>query len=330
MFDNMLIPRHSICSSYASGKIVGALIDDPLLPNSLRRRAKWEHAKAFEECDFPLFERDADLSGISGSSKGKLCTPWHYYLRGDRQAMYGAQKTGDCVSWGIRTASDITRVWEISREGQAESYDRRQATCLIYSGRGHTGQGANSGSLSRWHVETGFALESIIVDADGKEWDLRSYGDYVSLGMRYGRRGMPDALIEVTKKHRMRQTSNVRDMDALADALFNGYGAHVGSGIGVSSSGDPISRLRGGWAHNMAIVGFDDTRKHSRSRLFFWDQSWGNWNRISNIPEEWKPWGQGMFALTESDSWKAVRGGGCWIFSDSDGFPGRPFDNLLI
>lgn len=331
--DNLLIDTLELPGAYASGQVVGAIIDDPLLPARLREQARREHSEVLGSLPFPLLCRDADLSAITGSSKGQLCTPWKFYLKSDPQsAMTGAQKTGDCVSWGSRTASDITRCWEVWNK-QDESYVKRQATCLLYSGRGHNGQGASPARLSKWHVETGFLLEDLFTDTDGKSWDFRDYASYVRIGMSYGRSGFPKSITDITKQHKLQTCSLVEEMDALADCLWNGYGAHCGSSIGVSSSGDPISHLRGSWAHDMAIVGFDDrpeTHTKFGSRIWFWDQSWGEWNKVTNIPAEWQPWGQGMFALSENDTWRAVRQGGTWVFSNSNGFPARPFNNLLV
>lgn len=326
--DNFLLDVSDIQLEYESGRLIGAIIDDPLLSDTLRRQARYETDEVFATID-----AHGDFSAIVGSSKGKLCTPWKQYIKSDPDnALKGAQGTGDCVSWGGRTASDTTRCWEIWTKGD-EQYIKRQATCLIYSGRGHNGQGASPAKLSKWHINTGYLLEILFTDADGKVWDFTDYKKYMRIGMNNGRNGLPDAIIDITKQHRLQRTVNLTEMDAIADALFNGYGVHCGSSIGVSKVGDPISNLRGSWAHDMAIVGFDDrpeTHEKYGSRIWMWDNSWGNWNTVTNIPTEWQPWGQGMFALNENDTWRAVRSGGCWCFSDSDGFPARPYDNLLI
>jgi hypothetical protein len=319
--------------AYEVGQIMGAWLDIPLLPAAIRQQARYEQAEVMETLDYPRLIYDAPLGAIVGSSKGKLCAPWKFYLRSDAElALSGAQLTGDCVSWGVRTASDITRCWKIWMSGGHE-YRKRQATCLIYSGRGHNGRGASPAKLSKWHVNTGFLLEDVFTGTDGKKWDFTTYSNYVRLGMSYGRVGFPNSITDITKEFRHQQTSLTEDMDSLADCLYNGYGAHCGSGIGVSSTGDPISSLRGYWAHDMAIVGFDDrpeTHEKYGSRIWFWDNSWGNWNRVSNIPDDWKPWGQGMFALSENSTWKAVRQGGTWVFAETKGFPAQPFDNLLV
>lgn len=332
MNDHMLIPTRDLPAMYASGKIIGCTAESSDFSEFQRKKAAYARAETLDHLLIPTTDH-ANLSSIQGTSKGKLCTPYKWYLKQDPSfALKGAQLTGDCVSWGVRTVSDITRCWNIWVLKKVHEYLKRQATALIYSGRGFTGQGADPSRLSRWHVETGFLLEDLYT-LGGKQWDFRSYKDYVSLGMRYGKTGLPSEVISEAKKHRHKVTTLVKDLDALADLTFNGYPGHCGSSMGVSDKGGPVSRRSGSWAHDMAIVGFDDTPEcHEKfgGRIWFWDQSWGIWNNVTNIPEAWKPWGEGMFALNDSDTWFAVRQLETWVFSDTDGFPAQPYDHMLI
>lgn len=76
------------------------------------------------------------------------------------------------------------------------------------------------------------------------------------------------------------------------------------------------------WCGN---CGYDDTRKYHRETIIIWDQSWGIWNHIkaSDWPVEYGPMPEGAFALTLTDTMKAVRGGECHALSDSVGFRPR-------
>jgi hypothetical protein len=330
MSDNLLIPASDLYYQYNTGLVRGCTVDDDMHSYFERKEARRNSAEFAATMPIPNFENQSNLdSKLKGSSKGKLCTPWKYYMKIDPlKALFGAQATGDCVSWGVRTAIDITRVWEILVKGDAEEYIKRQATAMLYAARGHTSQGADPARISKAAVNDGILLEQSYLDG---KYDFTEYSKYVQLGIRSGRTGLPQDLKEVTRQNRIGTAANCRNMDALADACWNGYMPHVGSGIGVSKTGDPLSRLQGGWSHDMAIVGFDDTRKYFPFRVWFWDQSWGNWNRVLNIPKEWMPWGQGMFALSEDDTWRAVKGGGCYVFSNTSGFPARAsLSNSLI
>jgi hypothetical protein len=77
----------------------------------------------------------------------------------------------------------------------------------------------------------------------------------------------------------------------------------------------------------MASVGYDDTKEFFPQRVWFWDQSWGNWNKVTSLPAAYQPWGEGMYILNDADTLYAVRQGECSIFSDTLGFEFRPFDN---
>jgi hypothetical protein len=320
--------------AYSTGAVVGCFVPkDNGSPWWARRAGAYDLDAVMTELVIPVFGVGSSGSQISGSGTDRLCTPWHHYLKLDpTAAMRGAQRTGDCVSWAIRGASDTARSFDILGRHEPETYLKRQATCGIYSGRGHTGTGASPARLSQYHVRIGIVLEQVYQTSD-ETYDFRDYEQYVTWGIQNGRSGVPEDLRQVTAQYGPRTTSLVAGMEELKDLLWNGYGVHCGSGIGVSDYGDPVSQLQGGWSHDMQICGYDDrpdTRKKFGEAVYFWDQSWGNWNRVIAIPEEWKPWGQGMFALSESDTWRAVQQQGTWVFSNKDGFPAQPIDNSLI
>jgi hypothetical protein len=320
---------------YKLGYLNGVLLDIEGVPWNFRKFAKYnfDFLKANQEDNQSIiFEDTTYYHAIRGSSKGVRVMGHQNYLKIDpKKAMSGAQSTGDCVSWAIRDALDRLRTNKIAG-GAWEAYIERQATCGIYSGRGHTGQGADPVGLSAFAVKIGTILE-IVYEIGGKKYDFTNYDNYVSWGMSRGRQGVPDDLLEKTKQYTAGGYKVVATTDALADLLANGGTAHCGSGIGVSSQGDPISRLQGSWAHDMSIVGFDDTSEcHEKfgGRIWLWDQSWGNWNSVSNIPDWWKPWGQGMFALTDASTQRAVGQGGTCVFYDGKWFDAEPIENKII
>jgi len=327
-FDNLLIPTVELPGMYERGEILGAYLDSEDFPADIRALARYGADEFQANEPHPLFATAPKDPEIVGSGKGKFCPIWHKYIAQDpSKAMAGSQYTGDCVSWGARCASDITRSWEIWL-GDLESYVVRQATAMLYAARGHTGQGADPARISRAHVADGVLLEQAYLDG---KWDFTDYSKYVKLGMSYGRSGLPEELKAITRLHKMETTSAVRGAEEWMDALWNGYGIHYGFSAGVSSVGSPISRLSGRTAHDVACVGYDDSPEAIEAygeTVFFFDQSWGNWNTVTNIPERWKPWGQGMYALLKSSLERQGISGYC--FSKFNGFKSQPFDNLLI
>jgi hypothetical protein len=310
------------------GGFIGCYVDDPELPMHYRRVARYGRAQLLEQLLMPKVEDFA--SEIEGVGDGQLATPWHAYLNIDpAEAMKGNQLTGDCTSWATRCAVDIERCCAILA-GESEDYIAQLATAIVYGNRGHGGQGMSVARAAQGMKDNGLAIETEYLDG---RYDFRNYKDYYQLGMKWGRRGIPADLLEITRKNRVKTISSVNTLEAVRDLTQTGRAVSVGSMIGVASTGDPVSRLKGSWSHAMTIVGHDsrpETVRKFGSRLYFWDQSWGDWNRLTGLLPEWGDFGQGMFVLNERDTWKAVRSGDCWTFTETDGFPNRKLNWLLI
>jgi hypothetical protein len=320
---------------YSLGYIHGVLIDTDEAPWFARKYAKYnfDYLKDNQEDNQSIYFEDTSYyANIKDSGKGKRVLNHLNYIQFDpTKAMVGAQDTGDCVSWAIRMALDQLRCNKIAL-GAWEAYIARQATCGIYSGRGHTGQGADPVGLSAYAVKIGTILERVY-EIGSNKYDFTNYSDYVRWGMSRGRSGVPSDLLEQTKQYTAGGYKVVTTNDALADLMYNKGTAHCGSGLGVESTGNPISRRRGSWSHDMGITGYDDTdecKEKFGGRIWLWDQSWGNWNTVSNIPDWWKPWAQGMFALNDSDTAYAVRQGGTVVFFDGSWFKADPITNSII
>lgn len=316
-----VVTPQALHTGYSTGRIMGALVDTDNSPWYVRQYVQYNRdflARNQEDGHSIIFEDTPYYSKIKGLGAGKRLLPYHKYLQLDpEKAMRGAQATGDCVSWGIRTALDILRAINVFLKG--ERYICRQATAGIYSGRGHTGQGADPVALSAWAIKIGTLLEQEY-KTSSNTYDFRDYKSYVRWGMSRGRIGMPEDLLELTKPYTADSYKIVRTTEAARDIMAAGGSIHCGSGLGVSSQGNPISRRSGSWAHDMAVPGFDDTREFFNFCVWCWDQSWGQWNTVTNIPEAWKPHPEGMFYLDDSTTQGAFSGGGACAF-----LPGRWF-----
>ncbi len=261
--------------------------------------------------------------------QGQLCLHFRHYLTIDPAKAYrGAQLTGDCVSWSKRTMRDQARCYDIGHLNQAEEYVKRSATADLYSMRGHTGAGASPSQLALAATKIGILLETPVKSPDGEVWDFSDYKSYYRLGIQHGRNGFPQWIFDLNRDYGPKQVAEINTPEELLTALWNGCGVGVGSMIGVSKSGGKdgvsfVSPLQGSWPHDMAIVGFDDTRQHHRETLILWDQSWGKWNRIEGWPPEYGQIPEGLFCLTLTDTMRAVRQGECHALSDSHGFRPR-------
>lgn len=329
--DLMLIPTHQLPALYAQGVIRGVVCDSEQFDWEERKLARRANDEMRDLYGARMFADAWDTSKIAGTGKGKRVLGYHAWWKVDpKKATKGAQRTGDCVSWGVRGSSDTRRAVRIIREGALEQYFLRQNTALSYSGRGHTGQGASPVRMSNWHCKTGFLFEEKY-EVDGKAWDFTDYQSYVQIGMRMGRTGLPQGLIDIALKHgRHKQWVRVKTTEELKDLMANGYFGHCGFGHGVTSYGDPIAKLRGSTAHDVCILGYDDTREFFKECVFIWDQSWGNWSTVENLPEAYKPWPEGGYILTERDTQRQIDSGEMCVFVDTDGFDYDPLDDLLL
>lgn len=339
--NNLLIPTYDLPQAYRRGDIIGAFMDTDTQPSHLRKIARRAHDEARNDLSgYYRFATAPKQNWTAGTWKGKRALLWKSWSTLDRlMALMGAQLTGDCVSWGERCKQEIRRSVEILN-GEREAYKKRQATCLLYAGRGHTGDGASPIGIANYATKCGILLEDKFIDADGKTWDFSEYSNYVNLGIRYGRTGFPRSVLDITSKNRVLGSSKVESTDELFDLMINGYASSVGFSIDTAPEGNPVSRFHGTTAHETCFVGFDDTPearylcKQSlgyEDTVVMLDQSWGNWNRVTNIPEIWQPWGQGMYCHSARDAQKLIDEGETMTTTGSiDGFKATPINNLLI
>jgi hypothetical protein len=350
-----LRPVQDIPALYRSGKIMGAFLATPALdvmPSHIRRFAQYQRDQArsdwgretFDFATAKKFGTDGPEGFLwgAGAWKGKRALLWKAWMIIDpARGTKGAQLTGDCCSWGERCKQDTRRAVQIVTEGQLDEYILRQATCLIYSGRGHTGGGASPAGIANWATKCGILLEDpAFVDAAGKTWDFSSYQNYVNLGVRYGATGMPRSIIDITSKNRVVSQSNVRTTDALFDLLLSGRAASVGFSRNTASTGNPVSRFQGSTAHQTCFVGFDDTdvgRAAVKASLGYedtavmLDQSWGpGWNHLTNIPDEWQPISEGMYVHSARDAQLLLNEGECFVANDLEGFVAKHISNKLL
>jgi hypothetical protein len=120
------------------------------------------------------------------------------------------------------------------------------------------------------------------------------------------------------------QITLVRTQEELMDAMYNGYAAHSGQSAGWAAA--PNSKNvhpRGrSWNHDMAIVGFDDTKEYWPFTVWFIANSWGPWNQpVKDWPKDYPPQVPGMIVTTAEDFDVCVSSGDCWVYGSIDGYP---------
>jgi|TARA_Y100001937_G_scaffold52257_1_gene72350 hypothetical protein len=264
------------------------------------------------ELPMPLF--GAAAWDLDSSGAGKLSTPFKSLLKFVKD--FGPserQTTGDCVSHSTRNAVDITRAVEIDIKGEAESFEARGATEGIYQSRGHMGQGMTCSGSARYVNKTG----GILLRKNYGDVDLSKYNS--TLGAK--KRIPNDIYVTEAKKHQVKTISLVTTIEEARDALANGYALSCCSQVGFTSMRDKngISNRKGSWAHAMAWIACDDTRKVYDETLFLIQNSWGKWNsgpKVHGQPD-------GSFWVREKDARSILNARGSFVFSDVDGFPAR-------
>ena len=270
-------------------------------------------AKLLGELKHPLFSTAA--FDLYGSGKGKLSLPFHCLL--NYVPSFGAserQTTGDCVSHSTRNAIDVSRAVEID-QGEREGFIARGATEAIYGFRGHGGQGMSCSRAARFVNEHGGILLR-------QKYDFADFSKYnSSIGVSWGRKGVPNDVIKESKKHQVKTISLINSVEAARDAICNGYAMSVCSNVGFSSRRDQygIAKRNGSWNHAMTWIACDDTHEVHKETLFLVQNSWGKWNhgpKRHNQPD-------GSFWVREKDAANMLSQNGSWVFSDVDGFPPR-------
>lgn len=313
--------------AYSSNELIGAItVDGDDLPWYARNAAQWE-VDAFEaETDVPNYEDTHEFdrkSDIRPGSEDDCDLKWKTYLFEDpSKAMQGRQRTGDCTSWMVRLMVQLTRL-ERMKAGNQELYRERCATAPYYANRGHRGSGSNPTRQCRYAAKVGHVFE-----IQYGRYDLRDYDSYYRLGMSWGTSDVPREITEITSQYSVGQPHLIRSINGALDAARKRYPIGLGSSLGATAQGNPMSRISGSWNHAMGWAGYDnrDSIKdllNLKSAAFFIDQSWGNWSRVTNLPNDWKPWPQGQFALELNDLKRFIERGEClcYIPDEATGVP---------
>ncbi len=286
--------------------------DDGLTGYIYDMRAKMEFLDAQK---YQYFEEP----NIKGVGRGKRALLWMYARKLDKNCFTERQTTGDCVSHGSRNARDITRACEILVKREPEDWFRMGATEPTYGARGHGGEGMSPARASQFERDTGFLARTNYPGVV----DLTAYKS--SIGSGWGRSGVPENVKELCRKNKVGVISCVKTQEDLMDALYNGYGAHSGQYAAWDASPSKRNiheRAAGGWHHDMAIVGYDDTQEYWPFRVWFIQNSWGPWNQpVKGWPKDFPEQVPGMIVTKAEDFNVCVDNGDCWTYGHIDGYP---------
>jgi len=242
-----------------------------------------------------------------------------------------SQTTGDCTSHGDRSARDTTRSVEIHIKGEAEEYFKRGATEPTYGYRGHSGQGMDPALAARFVTQNGFLVRQNYSNCV----DLTVYNS--SVGARWGGSGPPQCVLNLCQEHAVGKYSVPSTPDEAMALFYNGYACHSGQNVGFSSNANSKGYFdrSGSWNHDMATVGYDDTKEIWPIRVYFvanswaaWNTQWSKWVNDSELQKILGPPITGMITVA-GDVWEQYFLGGqsIYFYSDIDGFPAKVLPN---
>jgi len=255
---------------------------------------------------------------LKGSGRGKRALLWAYVRKLDPTAFTEVQTTGDCVAHGSRNAREGSRAVEILVNKEPEDWFKRGATEPTYGARGHSGQGMAPARASRFERDVGFLARHKYPMVDLSKYDS-------SIGSRWGSSGVPEDVKALCRQNKVGVISNVVSQEDLMDALFNGYAAHSGQSAAWSATPNSKNihpRAAVPWAHDLAILGYDDTQEFWPFRVWFLPNSWGRWNQpVKDWPKSYPEQIPGMIVTSAEDFNVCVASGDCWTYGKIGGYP---------
>lgn len=240
---------------------------------------------------------DAVAGHLAGIGAGKRALLYRSRDKYDPGAFgQEAQVRGSCVSHGSRNARDTTRAVEIHIKGEPEEYYKRGATEPTYASRGSYGEGMDPAQATRFEVQVGFLFR-----------EKYPFGDLTRLNemalVDSWTRRMPDEVVAECKKHHVGRWIAPTSTSQAKDLMQAGYALHSGQNFGVASQSDSrgIAIPSGSWSHDMATVGYDDTREVYPECVFLIANSWAQWNAKPKVwpTEILGEWPVGSFWVTE-------------------------------
>lgn len=240
---------------------------------------------------------------------------------------------GSCVGCMGSRVADITAASDIYQRRERETWPRSLSTSKpIISSPEYCYAASRqvTRSLGRWDGSTGSGMARAFQEigtayqrAYGISADLSQYSS--QRARTWARRGVPDEVIEAAREHPFRATVRVTTADHACALVQNGYGVGVCSGLAFSSRRDRDGfsrRVRPGWSHAMAIVGYHVSRRGRRGFIF--QNSWGS--EWIEGPEPLDDFPEGSFVADWDDTAVALSSGDCWSYGGFKGFAISPFD----
>jgi hypothetical protein len=229
------------------------------------------------------------------------------------------QECGSCVAFGAALACDALMAIDIVRNGKRKPSTRTEPMSIYWGSRVEIGGGriSGEGSVGAWaaeYLKKFGALETKEYEAI----DLRRYSPAVCCGP-LSRRGVPDDLEPVARKHPVKAYAQVKTFDEAVTSLAAGYPVTVASDQGFRFNLDRngFATASGTWMHQMCIVGYELTPTPS----LLIANSWGAC--YTGGPDGWCP---AVKKIRKSTAERMLRQGDSWALSDFINFAPKGID----
>jgi len=225
-----------------------------------------------------------------------LCKAWAEVL--GKYPSYPAQEIGDCTSFGAAHALDLLQCIEIAT-GEPEEFKEISTEAIYGIGREIGGMlGGGDGCY-------GSAVARALTDFGAVPRE--EVGPYAgSRAKEWGRKGVPAAIKEKCKAHKLGNATLVTTLAELDAALNNGKPVTVASnqGFSMTRDADGVCKPQGSWAHQMFIAA-----RRRKGEHYLVCQSWGDnapQGPLSDDQPKFSFWAPGKTVarmLAVKDSW---------------------------
>jgi hypothetical protein len=260
---------------------------------------------------------------IKGSGKGKRAFLHLAFEKvTNKDYVPHHQDAPDCTSQAFGLGIDFLAAVQIATKRMPQLWKAKAATEPIYGGaRVEIGGGRQrmGGATGHWAAKW-VSQYGVLHRQKYGSHDFTTYDPAKAILL--GKKGCPDELEAVAKKHPVKKTAIVKTYDDLCDAIYNGSPVVVCSTVGFGPNyGNKrdkegfLTQRRIGWNHAMLFGGYDDEYKRPGALCF---QSWGpDW--ISGPTRHNQP--AGTFWIDKRTVNRMLAHGDSHALSAYEGFP---------
>jgi hypothetical protein len=182
------------------------------------------------------------------------------------------QQIGDCVSFGAKNACEhllcVQNVLGVSPNKFRPVFPPYLYGC----GRVFVGHQNNyeDGSVGSWQASAVQKYGVLASDEEG----VPAYAGKVAKNWGGGQ-GPPQNFVTLAKTHLVKSAAQINSWNDLVAAITNGYPCTVASnqGFAMQPDGNGFHAAKGSWAHQMCIIGVDNTYKTPYAIIL---NSWGD------------------------------------------------------